>query len=156
MWRQLLTGAAAGAAGTTALNAVTYVDMVLRGRPASSTPERTVEAIADRAGLSVPGDGETGDNRLTGLGALSGIATGVAVGAGFGGLRAFGLRPRPLIGAVLVGLAAMAATDASMARLGVSDPRTWSVPDWLADLIPHLAYGAVVSAALETLDRGSR
>ena len=57
MWRQLLAGAAAGAAGTTALNAATYVDMALRGRPASSTPERSVEAITDRAGLSVPGDG---------------------------------------------------------------------------------------------------
>ena len=38
----MLRGAAAGAAGTTALNVVTYLDMAVRGRPASSTPERTV------------------------------------------------------------------------------------------------------------------
>ena len=37
----LLRGAAAGAAGSTALNAVTYLDMVVRGRGTSSTPERT-------------------------------------------------------------------------------------------------------------------
>ncbi|MFI7598146.1 hypothetical protein [Actinoplanes sp. NPDC049681] len=153
MWRQLAAGAAAGAAGTTALNAVTYLDMAVRGRPASSTPERSVEAIAERAGLSVPGEGETRDNRLGGIGALSGIATGVAVGALFGGLRAFGLRPGPLLGTVLVGLSAMAATDSSMARLGISDPRSWSAADWLSDLVPHLAYGAVVSTTLEALDR---
>jgi hypothetical protein len=31
--RGLLAGAVAGAAGTTALNAVTYLDMAIRGRP---------------------------------------------------------------------------------------------------------------------------
>ena len=35
---RLLAGIAAGAAGTTALNATTYLDMALRGRPASRTP----------------------------------------------------------------------------------------------------------------------
>jgi hypothetical protein len=39
-----LLGAAAGAAGTTALNTVTYLDMAVRGRPTSSTPEDIVEA----------------------------------------------------------------------------------------------------------------
>jgi hypothetical protein len=48
MVREMLRGAAAGAAGTTVLNAVTYVDMALRARPASSTPERTVDTIANR------------------------------------------------------------------------------------------------------------
>ena len=108
-------------------------------------------SLAGLAGLSVPGEGETRDNRLGGIGALSGIATGVAVGALFGGLRAFGLRSGPLLGTVLVGLSAMAATDSSMARLGVSDPRSWSAADWLSDLVPHLAYGAVVSTTLEAL-----
>ena len=37
VWRGLLHGAAAGAAGSTALNAVTYLDMVVRGRPAEPT-----------------------------------------------------------------------------------------------------------------------
>jgi hypothetical protein len=156
MWSHLFGGAVAGAAGTTALNAATYVDMTIRGRPASSIPECSVEAITSRIGLRVPGEAEIRDNRLTGLGALSGIATGVVVGALFGALRASGFRPRRSAGAVLVGLTAMAATDASMVRLGVSDPRTWSVGDWLADLVPHLAYGAVVTVGLDYLDRGVR
>ena len=45
----ILRGAAAGAAGTTALNAVTFLDMAVRGRAESETPKRTVEALADRA-----------------------------------------------------------------------------------------------------------
>ncbi|MGI8900330.1 MAG: hypothetical protein ACR2HA_05280 [Nocardioides sp.] len=36
--RSVLAGVAAGAAGTTALNAVTYLDMAIRGRGTSSTP----------------------------------------------------------------------------------------------------------------------
>ena len=156
MWRHVLAGAAAGAAGTTALNAVTYADMVLRGRPGSSTPEQSVEAMESRLPVSVPGRGETRDNRITGLGSLSGIVTGVGIGAVFGMLRRAGLRPPTPVGAVLVGLTAMASTAVSMARLGVSDPRTWSADDWLSDLAPHLAYGAVTYATLEGLDRRAR
>ena len=53
-----LRGAAAGAAGTAALNAVTYLDMAIRGRPSSSTPEQVVETIADKAHVSIPGDSQ--------------------------------------------------------------------------------------------------
>jgi hypothetical protein len=148
----ILAGAAAGAAGTAALNAVTYMDMTVRGRPASDTPERTVEKLADSAGVAVPGEGETRDNRLTGLGSLSGIATGVGVGAAFGVLRRLGLRPPTLLGAAVVALSAMAATDSSMASMGISDPRIWSAADWLADLLPHLAYGLVTYATLQALE----
>ena len=139
-------GAGAGAAGTTALNAVTYVDMVLRARPASSTPERTVEAIAGTAGLQVPGDEERRPNRLTGLGALSGIATGVGVGAGYGALRGFGWRPGLPTGALALTAAALLGSNGPMTVLGVTDPRTWSAVDWVSDLVPHLAYGVVAAA----------
>ena len=149
----ILAGAAAGAAGTTALDAATYLDMTIRGRGTSDTPQRSVEALADKANVAVPGEGQTRDNRLTGLGSLSGMVTGVGLGAVFGVLRRLGLRPPTLIGGTLVGLAAMAATDSSMASLGVSDPRTWSAADWLADLLPHLAYGLVTYATLQALQR---
>jgi len=46
----------------------------------------------------------------------------------------------------------MAATDGSMTALGVTDPRSWAAKDWMADAIPHLAYGAVTAAVLDTLD----
>src|SRR4051812_32917314 len=75
-----LRGAAAGAAGTAALNAVTYLDMAIRGRPSSSTPEQTVEALADKAHVPIPGDEETRRNRVEGLGPLAGLGGGVAVG----------------------------------------------------------------------------
>lgn len=73
-WTVAAWGAAAGAAGATALNAVTYLDMVLRGRPASSTPQQTVEKLSQLTHLPVPGDAETRSNRVSGLGPLTGIA----------------------------------------------------------------------------------
>jgi hypothetical protein len=153
----LLAGAAAGAAGTASLNAATYLDMTVRGRAASSTPQQTVEVVEDRLPVSVPGEGEARENRVSGLGSLSGIVTGVGIGAAFGVLRRAGLRPSLPVGAVLVGLAAMASTGASMVRLGVSDPRTWSAADWLSDLVPHLIYGGVTYGVLQAVDpRGTR
>ncbi|RPK34941.1 hypothetical protein EES40_32340 [Streptomyces sp. ADI93-02] len=38
---------------------------------------------------------------------------------------------------------AMALTDAPIARLGVSDPRTWSAHDWASDVVPHVVHGLV-------------
>jgi hypothetical protein len=149
----LLAGAAAGAAGTAALNAATYLDMAIRGRGTSSAPEQTVEAIEDHLPVSVPGDGEVRDHRVSGLGALSGIVTGVGIGAAYGVLRRIGVRPPTPVGALLVGATAMASTDLSMAALKVSDPRTWSATDWVSDIVPHLVYGAVTYAVLQALDR---
>lgn len=149
----ILAGAAAGAAGTAALNATTYLDMVVRGRGASGTPEATVEAVEDRLPVSVPGDGDTRAHRVSALGSLSGLVTGVGIGAVFGVLRRAGLRPPGAVGAALVGAAAMASTDLSVAALGVGDPRTWSAADWAADVVPHLVYGAVTWATLRALDR---
>ncbi len=149
MIRSLLAGAAAGAAGTTALNGATYADMVLRGRGSSGTPEATVEAVADRLDMQVPGQGEARSNRVQGLGALSGIATGVGVGVVLAGLRAAGFRPGTLLGSVVAAGLAMAGSTGPMAGLGVSDPRTWTAEAWVADALPHLAYGAVTSAVLE-------
>jgi hypothetical protein len=146
-------GALAGAAGTTALNAVTYLDMAVRGRPASSTPEDTVEKVAARVGIDVPGDEQARQNRLSGLGALLGAATGVGIGSMFALLRRAGPRlPGPL-DAVLAGAAAMAASNGSMTALGVTDPRQWTATDWVSDVLPHLAYGAVTAAVLHALDR---
>lgn len=149
----ILAGAAAGAAGTAALNATTYLDMVLRGRSTSSTPEKTVEAIEERLPASVPGDEQTRGNRISGLGSLTGIATGVGIGVLFGVVRRAGVRLPGPVGAVLAGLTAMASTDVSMTALRVTDPRRWSAEEWLSDIVPHLAYGAVTYALIEALDR---
>jgi hypothetical protein len=152
IWRGIGSGLAAGAAGTTALNAVTYLDMAIRGRPASKTPEESVEKIADEVGATIPGDQHSRSNRLAGLGPLTGIATGVGIGVALGVARALGFRPNLLIGALISGAGAMAATDISMAELKVTDPTTWNAKSWLSDAIPHAAYGFVTFVVLRGLD----
>jgi hypothetical protein len=148
MPRKMLKGALAGAAGTTVLNAVGYGDMALRGRPASTAPEQVVEQLAQRSGLTIPGQGQARQSRLEGLGALTGIAAGVGVGAGAGLVPATVRRLGPLAGPAAIGGAAMLATDLTIAVLGVSDPRTWDAASWLSDVVPHLAFGAVVYGSL--------
>lgn len=153
MIRNVLQGAAAGAAGTTALNAVTYVDMALRGRPTSTTPEKTVEEMADEADVQIPGDDDERSNRVSGLGPLLGLASGVAVGALYGGLYAWGWRPRLATGAVFTSVAALVGTNGPMTLLGVTDPRTWPRSAVAADVVPHLAYGVVTAAVVREMNR---
>jgi hypothetical protein len=154
MLKSFARGAGAGAAGTTVLNAVTYLDMAWRGRAASSTPEEVVEKIADLTGHPVEGDEETRQNRLIGLGALSGIATGVAVGSVAGFFRPVVLRLGPVFGPLLIGGAAMAVSDVPLVKLGLTDPKTWTRTDWISDVVPHLAFGLAAYATLSaTSDR---
>ena len=47
----------------------------------------------------------------------------------------------------------MIGSNGPMTLLGVTDPRTWPASAWFADVLPHLAYGAVTAAVLDTLDR---
>jgi xanthosine utilization system XapX-like protein len=158
MNRSLLAGLAAGAAGTAALDLVTYLDMVVRARPASSTPEQTVRKVEELTGLPLSADGPDSDAaqaRRSGLGALLGIVAGLAVGALYGLVR-----PRldgvPLAAlGVGVGLAANVGTTGPMAALGVTDPRRWPASSWVSDLVPHLAYGAVTATVYELARPGA-
>jgi hypothetical protein len=153
MVSSLLRGALAGAAGTTALNATTYLDMALRGRGASETPEQTVDRLSAKTGITVPGDQRRRSNRFSGLGALLGISTGVAVGAGYGLARGLGWRPRLPVGGLAAGLTAMAGSSAPMTALGITDPRRWRPADWVGDIVPHLAYGLVTAATYAATER---
>lgn len=144
-------GLAAGAAGTTVLNAATYLDMAVRGRAASSTPDQTVDALADATGQQIPGKRSVRDNRRTALGALAGIGNGVAVGVLASLARSSGVRLPSAVGAVATGAAAMALTDGTTTALGVGDPRDWTGRDWVSDAVPHLAYGAAVQAVVEAI-----
>jgi hypothetical protein len=118
--------------------------MTVRARPASTTPERTVDRMAALAHTEIPGDDQRRGNRRTGLGALLGILTGTAVGAGYA-LLAGRRRPPVWLGTVVAGGLAMLSSDTPLALLRVSDPRTWSRTDWISDAVPHLAYGAVTA-----------
>jgi hypothetical protein len=147
-----LRGAAAGAAGTTALNAATYLDMAVRGRASSSAPQDLVEAVADRADVEIPGHDDERANRLAGLGPLSGIGVGVVVGAAaglvLGALRKRGVTLPAPIPVVLIGAAAMASSDVPLKLFGISDPTEWKGKDWAADALPHLLYGLVTYATI--------
>ncbi len=151
--RHLFQGAIAGAAGTTALNAATYLDMALRARPASSTSEQTVERGATLLGLSLPGDEDEEHARASGLGSLLGAVTGVGAGAALGAFRGVTGRPCSPVGTVGAAWAlAMLAGNGPMTGLRVTDPRRWRAVDWVADIIPHLAYAAVAAAALDAFE----
>src|SRR5581483_8515375 len=82
MAARALWGAAAGAVGTTALNAVAYGDMLARGRAASDVPAQAASRLAERLGLAerVFGtDAAKAGPRREAAGALLGYATGVGV-----------------------------------------------------------------------------
>jgi hypothetical protein len=149
----MVRGAAAGAAGTTALNAVSYLDMTVRGRPSSSTPEQTVEKLAASAHVSIPGDVQTRENRKQGLGPLMGLVAGVGVGVLVGLARASGYRSSKPVGVALTTLGVLVVANGPMTVLGVTDPRTWSATDWVSDVVPHLAYGAMVKTTMDAFDR---
>ncbi len=74
--------------------------------------------------------------------------TGVGIGAAYVVGRGCACADNPVRTGVLLGLAAMAASDAPIALTGASDPRSWTRADWLSDLIPHLAYGLATAATL--------
>lgn len=154
----LVPGLVAGAAGTVALNITTYADMALRGRGASSTPQKTVQRLAEQLGTELARPGEAVEqvgNREAGLGALMGYATGLTVGLAYGLLRPrIPQVPRTAAG-VGVGLLAMAASDLPMTALGVTDPRTWPRSSWLMDLVPHLVYGMVTASVHDNVVGGA-
>jgi hypothetical protein len=156
LWPGLLSGAAAGAAGTTALDVITYLDIAVRGRPTSDTPERTVKEMTRLVGLTVPGTGDTLANRLLGLGALTGYAAGIGMGVILGLAYALGWRPGLLVATLVATLIALIGTNGPMTVLGVTDPRTWGVVGWISDLVPHFGYGIVTALVLHHLYRPGR
>jgi hypothetical protein len=150
-WSSAAWGAAAGAAGTTALNALTYLDMAVRGRPASQTPEQTVDKVSEMVHVPVPGEEDTRANRLAGLGPLTGIVAGIGPGVLLALARTAGFKPGLVADMALGSALAMVGSNVPMTVLGITDPRQWSLDSWLTDVVPHLAYGAVTAAALRRL-----
>lgn len=166
MPNRLIAGVVAGAAGTIALNVTTYLDMLLRGRPASELPTKMAGRLAEEAGISLDfedsssAEGEGGqaappaDNRREALGALLGYANGLGIGLGYGLARLLLPRlPLWLAGGIL-GSAAMAASDIPATRLGLTRPQDWTAADWAADVIPHAAYGLVTALTFDLLREG--
>jgi hypothetical protein len=161
-----MRGAVAGAVGKVALDAVTYLDMLVTGRPPSDLPERAAAGMVARFGIDLSGDMDlsgdidlSGDgaraHRRTGLAALMGYGTGLAMGAAYGAVRgevAAGYR-WPAEG-FSVGLAAMAGTAVPSTLSGLTDPRRWGLRGWMEDIVPHLAYGLATAATYRALVPG--
>jgi hypothetical protein len=154
----LVAGAVAGAAGTTALNVTTYLDMAVRGRPASTMPEEAVKLAGDKLGVPIaPHDWQSEEvrakaaNRQTALGALAGLATGISVGALYGLARGRARGIRIPVAGVVAGLGAMALSDVPLAASGLTDPRQWGVAGWASDVVPHLVYGFFTALTFDAL-----
>ncbi len=133
------------------LNTITYLDMTLRGRPTSSTPEDTVEKLSDAAHVPIPGDGDSRQNRIEGLAPLTGILAGVGTGAAIGLARSWGWRPSTAVTAAVAAAGALVVANGPMTVLGITDPRTWGAKDWLADVIPHVGYGVATAAVVAAI-----
>jgi len=149
---RLVRGAAAGAAGTTALNVIAYGDMLVRARPASDVPADVAGILAGEAGIGLlapKNDTESARVRRQAMGAWLGYTTGVAVGIIYGLAHPRLGRPSNLAAGLALGLAAMAASDLPILVTGASDPRTWSLTDWISDAAPHLIYGLATAAVYE-------
>jgi hypothetical protein len=167
MANRIVAGAIAGAAGVVALNAAGYLDMLLRGRPASDLPARVAGKLADEIGLPLDltsdadavdeeiaglGDDDEPDapaNRREALGALLGMANGVGIGVCYGIARLVLPKPPAWLAGTALGAAAMAASDYPATRLGLTEPRDWTATDWASDVLPHMAFGVVTAIAFE-------
>jgi hypothetical protein len=164
MANRIVAGAIAGASGVLALNIVGYLDMLVRGRPASSVPERVAAKLADEIGLPLDfeginaqegaesdeeGGGDVLAHRHQALGGLLGMLNGVGIGIAYGIVRLVLPRPPTWLAGAALGSLAMAASDYPPAKLGVTEPRDWSATDWAADVVPHMAYGVVTALAFE-------
>lgn len=90
-----------------------------------------------------------------GLGALLGYASGLGFGALYGALRSRTDDVSVSAGALGLTLAAMAGANLPSIAMGITDPRDWGAQGWIADVVPHLAYGVVTAGVYDAVDAGS-
>ena len=164
MANRIVAGVVAGAAGVVALKLTNYLDMLVRGRPESDTPARVAGKLADEIGLPLDFDDDATDgaarsdeqgaserlvNRQEALGALLGVADGLGIGLVYGVVRLILPRPPAWLAGAALGSLSMAAAEYPAARLGLTEARDWGSADWVADVLPHMAYGVATALAFE-------
>jgi len=155
MIRTIASGVIAGATGELALNVVSYADMLVRARPPSTMPGKVAGRLADVAGVELSQPGERADiatNRREASGALLGYGMAVATAVAYAMVRRLGLRLPVALGGLVLGGAAMAVSDSVATGLGATDPKSWGVSGWMADIVPHAAFGVAAAATLELID----
>ena len=47
----------------------------------------------------------------------------------------------------------MAAANYPATRFGLTNPQTWDVADWMADVVPHMVFGVVTAATFEAIKK---
>ncbi len=148
-------GLLAGATGILALDAYTYLDMFVRGRPPSDVPATVVQKLAEKLGLDAlaTADGDEPKHRRSGAGALSGYGVGLGSAIAYSGIRPSteAWLPWPIAGAIL-GLATLVVSEGSATKLGATDWSTWSASDWISDIVPRTLFGLCVAYVCEILD----
>ncbi len=151
----VLKGLLAGAAGTIALEIVSYGDMLLRGRPASELPATVVQKIATRMGASefAHADDAATKARRSAVGALLGYGVGLGAGVGYALMRPNVERWLPWpIGGAMLGAVTLIASEGSATALGATDWSTWSTAEWIADIVPRTLYGLTAAWVVESFD----
>lgn len=153
----IASGLVAGAAGIAALDVYSYLDMLVRARPASELPSTVVKELAERGGLAAlaSGEGDAPKNRRSGAGALLGYGVGLGSGIVYAAIRpAFRDRlPWPVAGAIL-GAATLVLSEGSATALGATDWSTWTLSEWVSDVVPRTLYGLAVALVVEKLADG--
>ena len=142
-------GVVAGAVGALVIEGVSWLDILVRGRPPSELPDQAARNLAGRLGVDLDPDTEAGRNRTGALAALLGYGAGVAIGAAYG-VVARDRRGGPLAGLALAA-GAMVPGNLPLVAMGLTDPRTWGVAGWLSDIVPHLAYGLATAATYRAI-----
>jgi hypothetical protein len=122
---------------------VSYLDMLVRGRAASDQPQQLGDRISERMEVG-QADTPADRSRRQALGNLVGYVDGLLLPTALAlvGARSwsFGAHTAALA------IGAMIGSSALPVALGITDPRRWTLDDWLTDLWPHIGYG--VGAAL--------
>jgi hypothetical protein len=134
--------AAAGAAGIVAMEVVSYLDMLARGRPASEQPQQLGDRLAERLDVG-QGTTEAAQAQRQALGALAGYIDGLVLPTALALIGAGRWSSVAHVAALTVG--AMIGSSALPVALGITDPRRWTLDDWLTDLWPHLGYGVTAT-----------
>jgi hypothetical protein len=131
----VIAGAVAGAAATAVLNATTYTDMAVRGRPPSTLPSRMAERFAQKLGITLD------DNQKSGAGMLLGYVDGFGAGTAFSLARSMCPDVPALWAGIALGLATMAMSEGTATAMGETNPATWPASAWISGLIPRFMYG---------------
>jgi hypothetical protein len=156
MFKNIVAGLVAGALGVLVLNLITYLDMLLRGRPPSKMPSEVAGVYAGRMGLeplAMDHQEPKAEHRRSAAGALMGYGAGLGIGLAYGLIRTAGRFVPVPHASLAVGGAAMAASDLPARKAGVTDPAEWDTMAWVSDIVPHAAHGLVTVPAFNSLTR---